>query len=71
MSSKNYEEIGYGLHWDLLSPRANHMFHILGEVGLVGKRNQLRPIYLIVKLLNFVVSHAQPLGVPKNVEHGK
>jgi hypothetical protein len=47
------------------------MFHILGEVGLVGKRNQLRPIYLIVKLLNFAVSHAQPLGVPKNVEHGK
>ena len=40
MSSRNYEDSGYGLNLDLLT---SCMFHILGAVGY-SESNHLRPI---------------------------
>jgi hypothetical protein len=46
MNSRNYEESCYTLIWICEPSRANRIFYILGEFGLVTKSDHIRPIYL-------------------------
>ena len=46
MSSKNYEVNGYGLDLNLITISLKSSVSYPRRCGLVGKSNQLRPIYL-------------------------
>ena len=43
MSSENYEESGYNLGLNMLTVSYKLLFHILGEVGFVGKVTSYNP----------------------------